>query len=463
LRLLFQNNILLVIYNNQWNKDNSMLQIKLPFDPPKSGMKHLSYRDRLLRLLEGDLDFHGQKNTTAIHTWHAFPAKFPPQLPRVFITELTQPGDIVFDPMMGSCTTLVEAVTLERRAVGTDIDPLSIRLGLAKLSAGDVTNVLVSGRELAKKAKQNLSNHVKSLKKHLNNKFDSKTEAFVNYWFAPATQLELIALISEIENIKDKKLRTFFTLIFSAIIITKSGGVSLARDLAHTRPHRVTDKIPKSAIEEFTKRLHRNLNNLTCQTQTAFLILEANSQDLPLADHSIDLIITSPPYASNAIDYMRAHKFSLVWLGHSVTTLSKIRRTYIGGETITGFDMLSLPEYTRRIVDNLAAVDQKKGKVLHRYYSEMSRTLSEMHRVLRPGCAAVIVVGTSLIRGLNIEIQSCLKEIGEQNGLEHIHTGIRRLDRDKRMMPARWNKKQNTGIEARMHEEYIIGFQKPER
>ena len=147
-----------------------MLQIKLPFDPPKSEMKHLPYRDRLLRLLEGDLDFHGQKNTTAIHTWHAFPAKFPPQLPRVFITELTQPGDIVFDPMMGSCTTLVEAASLERRAVGTDIDPLSIRLGLAKLSAGDVTNVLVSGRELAKKAKQNLSNHVKSLKKHLKNR-----------------------------------------------------------------------------------------------------------------------------------------------------------------------------------------------------------------------------------------------------------------------------------------------------
>jgi len=68
LRLLFQNNILLVIYNNKWNKDHSMLQIKLPFDPPKSGMKNLSYRDRLLRLLEGNLDFHGQKNTTAIHT-----------------------------------------------------------------------------------------------------------------------------------------------------------------------------------------------------------------------------------------------------------------------------------------------------------------------------------------------------------------------------------------------------------
>jgi DNA modification methylase len=39
-----------------------------------------------------------------------------------------------------------------------------------------------------------------------------------------------------------------------------------------------------------------------------------NAQQLPLQDNSVDLIVTSPPYASNAIDYMRAHKFSLVWL-----------------------------------------------------------------------------------------------------------------------------------------------------
>jgi hypothetical protein len=37
----------------------------------------------------------------------------------------------------------------------------------------------------------------------------------------------------------------------------------------------------------------------------------------------------------------------------------------------------------------------------------------------------------------------------------------RRLDRNKRMMPARFGKKADSMIEQRMHEEYIIGLLKP--
>jgi len=67
-----------------------MLQSDLPFDPPKPVMTHLTYRERLFCLLKGNLDFHGQKTDTGIHAWHAFPAKFPPRLPHVFIAELTR-------------------------------------------------------------------------------------------------------------------------------------------------------------------------------------------------------------------------------------------------------------------------------------------------------------------------------------------------------------------------------------
>lgn len=435
-----------------------MLQSDLPFDPPKPVMTHLTYRERLLCLLKGNLDFHGQKTDTGIHSWHAFPAKFPPRLPHVFIAELTQPGDIVFDPMAGSCTTLVEASVLGRRAVGTDIDPLSLRLALPKLNAARIEKADIEGHRLIRKVKQALSQEKNSLEKILEKRFDSKTKAFADYWFAPHTQMELIALISEIEKIKNSALRAFFTLVFSAIIITKSGGLSLARDLAHTRPHRVADKIPNSALAEFDKRLQRNLKLLTCCPQADAVILEADSKHLPLKKNSVDLIVTSPPYSGNAIDYMRAHKFSLVWMGYSVSSLSEIRRACIGGEASAAADFLTLPKYSAHIVNRVTAQDRKKGKALHRYYSEMSRTLSEMHRVLKPGSAAVVVAGTSLMRGVNIEIQTCLREISESHGFEHIHTGIRQLDRDKRMMPARRNSRDNTGIEARMQEEYVIGL-----
>jgi DNA modification methylase len=47
--------------------------------------------------------------------------------------------------------------------------------------------------------------------------------------------------------------------------------------------------------------------------------------------NSVDAVLTSPPYL-NAIDYMRGHRMSLVWLGHSLTELRHIRSNSIGAE-----------------------------------------------------------------------------------------------------------------------------------
>jgi site-specific DNA-methyltransferase (adenine-specific) len=43
------------------------------------------------------------------------PARFPAQLPAFFINLLTQPGQLVFDPFAGTCTTAVAAQKLQRR------------------------------------------------------------------------------------------------------------------------------------------------------------------------------------------------------------------------------------------------------------------------------------------------------------------------------------------------------------
>ena len=92
-------------------------------------------------------------------------------------------------------------------------------------------------------------------------------EYVTDYWFATETQIELLALINEIEQITDPDLRTFFELAFSAIIITKSGGVSLALDLAHTRPHRAKIVITKRGKivldKEFVNSSSRRVDILT--------------------------------------------------------------------------------------------------------------------------------------------------------------------------------------------------------
>ena len=185
-----------------------------------------------------------------------------------------------------------------------------------------------------------------------------------------------------------------------------------------------------------------------------------DAQKLPLNDKSVDLIVTSPPYAANAIDYMRAHKFPLVWLGHQIDELSLKRKKYIGGEVITSVNYKKLPDFTSAIVAGISKLDSKRGKVLHRYYSEMTRTLREMHRVLKPGKAAIVVIGNSIMRGKETETQNCLADIGRNIGFKVLKIGVRKLDRNKRMLPAGFVTNINSQIQQRMHEEYVIGFYK---
>lgn len=459
----------------------------------------------LTELLSSDLDFHNEDSSYASHNFHSFPAKFPPQLPRKFIQALTDPGDAVLDPMMGSGTTLLEAYILGRSGFGFDIDPLALLLAHTKVTSLNPREVAEIGREIVRRARVAVVQDRGALEKELAERWDPKTRDFVDYWFAAETQIALQALLREIEQVADVSTRAFFALAFSAIIITKSGGVSLALDLAHTRPHRARVVIDqtgeivagqelakqpsgrikyltkrlRSPFEEFEKRIVQNLAGLPHRSSEliqpylagfgqpeldtiAARIALGDAQALPLDDSSIDLIVTSPPYASNAIDYMRAHKFSLVWFGHSIDDLGEKRQSYIGGEATSNFSFEGLPDYTARIVAGFADQDAKKGRVLQRYYSEMTRVLREMFRVLKPGKAAIVVVGSSVMRGRDTETQVCLSEIGETLGFQVPKIGVRNLDRNRRMMPAGTTHDEASQIEQRMHEEYVIGFYKPQ-
>ena len=441
-----------------------MSQALLPLSFPEPGLRPdvqeiADRRAKLRALLEGDLDFHGVSEGLPLHRIHPFPAKFPPALPRLFIEHLTQPGEPVLDPMMGSGTTLLEAARLGRFPLGADIDPLALRLVQAKWVYPHPESFHEAAVRTLALARQITPETLAALWEDM----DAPTQAFIEYWFLPQTQQELLALRWAIDQESDPVLRLWLWLAFSGIIVAKGGTVALARDLSHTRPHRVK-KQPKSALVAFrerVKRLQRLLAALPPASATAWGLWEGDAQHLPLAANRVALIITSPPYASNAIDYMRAHKFTLVWWGYSVRRLGALRREYIGGEALQGVPLEPLPEPAQKAVQKIAEVDLRKSKVLHRYFSEMRRVLAEMARVLHPGGVAVLVVGDSTMRGLSTQTPQALAAIGEQVGLDWVGTGVRHLDRDRRMMPARKGRK-DSPIEQRMHEEYVLGFLKPE-
>lgn len=74
----------------------------------------------------------GQRQAHSIHEV-SYRACFKAQLPEFFISRLTNPGDVVFDPFMGRGTTPVQAALMGRQAFGNDINPLSVLLTRPRL------------------------------------------------------------------------------------------------------------------------------------------------------------------------------------------------------------------------------------------------------------------------------------------------------------------------------------------
>ena len=429
---------------------------------------------RLGCLLDGDLSFQSSARLAhPLYALHPFAARFPYGLPGYFIEALTEPGQTVLDPMCGSGITLLEGWAAGRSVIGVDLDPLARRQATGRTTALSPSSV----RQAAKTTLRRAADLLAGLGLHPNPletvraDMDADTREFLDYWFFPDTQVELACLTLGIKDEPDPDLRNLLEVVFSSTIVTKSGGVSRARDLAHTRPHRVADKVPRRPIQVFSGLIQRAADAYASLDGTPVgnaRIIPGDARALPLADATADLIVTSPPYA-NALDYMRAHKFSLAWLGEPIPSLTKLRGRYIGSEAVgvqaSHGPAGPLPASVEAVIERIAEVDAPKSRVLRRYFNDMSASIAEMARVMCPAAAAVIVVGPSTMRGTLVPTHHCLADLATQSGLDIVRVAPRNLDRDRRMMPFRnassGSDAATTGIENRMHTEYIIGAVKP--
>ena len=100
-----------------------------------------------------DWDFAGAKTSYLTHGIHPYPAKFIPQIPNALIQELSSVGDTVGDIFCGSGTTLVEAITLKRHAVGVDANPLACLISKSKTALVADYRISTQLLELSQRAK----------------------------------------------------------------------------------------------------------------------------------------------------------------------------------------------------------------------------------------------------------------------------------------------------------------------
>jgi DNA modification methylase len=414
---------------------------------------------QLLRNETIELDETPSKN--ALQLPHPFPAPMSPLLAEKIIKQTTSHHHTILDPMVGSGTVVVVSSKLGRKSLGLDIDPLARLIVRVSVSVYDSHRIWAATAMVLAEAFAHASD-TKRLDTIFAERFDSETQKFIRYWFPCRNRRHLLALWLAIEAVKSPSIRALLALAFSRTIIAKIAGASYAIDLPHTRPHKRPEKAAPDPLQTFARRvdeLLRRLDQRTRATPPAKPSIRAgDARTLLCKSKSVDLVLTSSPYA-NAIDYVRAHKFSLVWMGHSITELARLRRKMIGaevGERKLRPDFKWLEDF----LPNASAKVSRRCAILRRYFYDLDRVIRQIHRVLKNGGACVLVVGRSRVGTQTIDTPSILVRLAQRHGFEHLGTRTRKINPLRRSLPFGTSRQLAGGLGKRMSEEAVVGLAK---
>ena len=391
---------------------------------------------------------------------HPFPARMAPGLALDVIAESRRPLRVL-DPMSGSGTVLAVAHSKGHHAVGVDLDPLAVLMSRVWTTATDMEAVQNTANAVLEHARR-IFTSLRTRDAYPRNA-DSGTRQFTRYWFDDYARRQLASLATAIHRTQNRTIRDALWCAFSRLIITKQSGASLAMDLSHSRPHRRFKRAPAKPFRKFLSAVDRVATNCIDGGNRiggpAAQVYEGDARSLDLRDRSVDLVITSPPYL-NAIDYLRCSKFSLVWMGYSVSDLRRLRSTTVGTEV--GMDARDNQEI-QKILSELTLqpkLPTRQEAMLARYIDDMRRAVGETSRVLAGNGKAVYAVGENTVRGTFIRNALIVEAVASAAGLRCTARLSRELPANRRYLPPPSKQSETATLGNRLRREVVLTFQK---
>jgi len=318
-----------------------------------------------------------QRDCHSIHEV-SYRACYKPQLPDYFISRYAGKGSVVYDPFLGRGTTLVQARLHGCTVIGSDINPVCLKLSKARLCPPSLNNIrqrldaVVLGDEVAEHAELLEFYHPDTLR---------EIESWRRY-FAQRRELNLLDAADEwIEMVAINRLSGHSPGFFSVYTLPPNQAVSV-------------DRQRKINIKLNQRPEYRNTRELIWKKTKALLkdslpvgysehaphLFEASADNVPqITSESVDLVVTSPPFL-DAVDYLQDNWLRMWFCGASVdrSLMWKLR---------------SVAEWT----------------------SKMESSLSELHRVLKPNGVIAFEVGE--VRKGTVRLEFEVLNAGHKAGL----------------------------------------------
>ena len=358
----------------------------------------------------------------------------------------------ILDPFAGSGATLFVASRRGLDSTGIELLPIGCKIIKARREAISHRSEVISTLK-----KWRTSNHWIELKQqgvsfpHL---------AITNGAFPPSSEELLGKYLRAVSNLKQQSVRTVLRAAALAVLeeisFTRKDGQYLRWDYRSGR--RQGEKpFNKGTIKDFDIAIREKLGQFIEDLNGSQSLLDLTPtprhgkirvirgsclEQLPkLQANSFDALMTSPPYC-NRYDYTRTYALELALLGVNEEALRILRQRMVSctveNREKEGLDVLFSPKTFERakaifqsqellsyIVDYLNALKEEDQlnnsgipRMVKNYFWELTLTLIECWRILKPGAPFMMVNDNVRYAGIAVPVDLMLSRIAEEVGFE---------------------------------------------
>jgi hypothetical protein len=389
-----------------------------------------------------DSSFAKNKNLP-LHRWvpwiAGFSAEFVEDSLRAYLPDKNS-DCWVLDPFAGVGTTLVESYLSGVNVVGFEINPYAalatkIKLDAMRISVHDLTREIAAFERFMEKAEAG------ALKREPRSQpptgFSGRMQLF-----SPKVERKVLYALDFINAIEDRTLRDIFRLGLGSVMVSFS---NYSYEPSLTR----RAVVGKSEIKDanvglsVSAKLHLILEDIgwvqghmkalgyrpkaRVFSKSIFSALECLEQR-----NFIDLLVTSPPYLNN-YHYPRNTRPQLHWLGFTSGTgyngaretesFGKFWQTVRDSEPIPlAFDMPELSAIIAAIRNRNTERGQYGGpgwaNYVATYFNDTYQVCRVLSELLKPKAVSIIVLGNSIIQGIEVKTDYFFGKIGELAGLK---------------------------------------------
>ena len=267
------------------------------------------YAEIALDLSWSEVELPQVERTKHVHALHPYLGKFIPQLVEVFLGRYFKEGDCVYDPFVGSGTTLIEANAFGASALGCDISAFNCLLAQVKTTAyslGALELALLGALEQARQTSEVVE--------------AKDASKWLRAWYAPQALRDLLAYECVASMTLDENARDVASVILSRA--ARSARMTTHFDLDFPRKpirrpywcykHRRTCSPVKEAakfLRRYTSDTVRRIREFAAvRTDARVKVIHGDARFVELP-HRPTGIITSPPYPG-LIDYHEQHRYA---------------------------------------------------------------------------------------------------------------------------------------------------------